>query len=575
MSSPPRPSLPRGPVLRAASWAGAVTLAGLVSLYVAAAAVVDAAFVEERLSRGLSSDLPGASVEVGAVRLLPHRLGLAVRSLRIEAGAAPGGSDSSSGPRGGWTLSVPRLTITGIEASSLPGASLSAGQLRLEAPRLARDAPSGSSSAPREPGIAPADSSPPGGETSAPRGRVHVERVRITGATLDLSAVAPASFVTGVANGLDLDLRDLSLAGGRPPDADALVASMTRLRVPSYRARSSDARSFFRVEGIEVDVESGAARIDEVGLLATTPAVPPPFRAERGETAEDTTALTLDGLAVAGMTVDTAGSRSSLRARSVEIDSFRVAVVDGVVPDTSVARARLLTPVQRTRNLGWPAGHLDTVSFRHGRVRYTERRVGHQESGTVLFDRIEGSVRLLPFGPRPPDDEASGGREDGAPGTVSLEARGRIARAAPLWIWISIPDRRQGLFFDASGGVAALDLQELNSIFRPIEGIRIQSGRLDSLRFRLRVRSGEATGEVVPVYDDLSISLEDPRAGGRGLDERLRSLVLGLRLNARNHPDDGSDFRTGSVEYVASPGQTFPSFLWQALLTGLQDAAGM
>lgn len=514
---------------RVATWAGVIALFGVLALYVAAGAVVDPALVEARLSRALPGDLEEASVHVGSVRPLPLRLGVSVRSLRIDAGASPAGLPSRPPRRQGrdWTLVVPRLEITGIGLSTLAG-----------------------------------------GET------IRLGRVRITDATLDLSALFPASFPAGVANGIDLDLRDLSLDGGAP-DVGTLLPFLSRIDVPSYRARSPDGRTLFRLRGLDADLRSGGARLEEMSLVHAEPAVPPRFLRRPGRTLQDTTSVTLTGLALDGLAVGTEGGGGSLGARSLAIDSFRVHVVDGVVPDTSTERGLPLTPVQRLREFGGPSGRVDSVRFGHGRVRYTERRVGHTGAGIVLFDRIEGTIRPLPLGsPSVPAGDSSGRAEE-ARGPVRVAVSGRLAGSTATWLEMTFPDRREGLRFDASGAVAALDLTELNSVFRPTEGIHIRSGRLDSLRFRLRVRDGRAEGRLVPVYDDLGISLEDPRGGGTGLDEHFETFVLGLRLNTRNQPGDADDFRVGSIDVAASPGQTFPSFLWQALLGGLRDAAGV
>ena len=513
---------------RVATWAGTIALVGVLALYAAAGVVVDRALVEERLSRALPGNLEEASVHVGSVRPLPLRLGVSVRSLRIDVGATPTDPRSRPPRRRGWTLVVPRVDITGIGLSTLAG-----------------------------------------GET------IRLGRVRITDATLDLSALFPASFPAGVANGVDLDLRDLSLEAGGVREVGTLLPFLSRISVPSYRARSPDGRTHFRLQGLEADLRTGGARLEEMGLVHTEPAVPPRLLPRPGRTLRDTTSVTLAGLVADGLFVGTEGGGGSLGARSLAIDSFRVHVVDGVVPDTSTDRGLPVTPVQRLREFGGPSGRVDSVRFDHGRVRFTVRRVGYRGSGAVLFDRIEGTIRPLPYGsPSAPAGDSSGRAEE-ARGPVRVAVRGRLAGSASAWLEMTFPDRREGLRFDASGAVAALDLTELNSIFRPTEGIHIRSGRLASLRFRLRVRDGRAEGRLVPVYDDLGISLEDPRRGGTGLDEHFETFVLGLRLNARNQPGDADDFRVGSIDVAASPGQTFPSFLWQALLGGLRDAAGV
>lgn len=521
MKPPSMPSDGSRPLVRGVAWAGALSLALVLLVYAGTEAVVDRAFVEERLSSSLPGRMSDASVEVGAVSPLPHRLGLSVRALRVGAGSPSSAAEGGAG----WSLLVPRLTITGLWGSALVGGD-----------------------------------------------DLHAGHVRVTGATADLTRLAGASYPAGVANGIDIELREVQLTGEGPPDLPSLLASLSRLDVPSYRARSANGRSLFLVRDLEADLRSGEARLGAARLLTTSPAGPPNFRPEGERTLEDTTAIAVDGLAGRGLTVaGTGGERTYLRGRRVAIDSFRVTVVDGILRDTSAERGRPRTPVQRLRQHDGAAGRLDTLSFTRGRVRYTERRPGQLGTGTIVFDRIDGSVRPFPFGlarASPPDT-------GGASAPVRLDVRGRIAGAAPLWLTLTFPDRRRGLTFDAVGTVSALDLRSLNSIFRPTGGIEIEEGRLDSLRLRMQADDGTARGEVVPVYRGLGISLVDPRGGGTGLAEHFRSFVLGLQLNTRNVPAEGDAFRTGSIEHRAAPGETFPAYFWNALLAGLQDAAGV
>lgn len=531
-------------------------MAAGVAVYLVADAVVDRSFVERRLSRGLAGAFPSVSATAGEVRVLPLRFGVAVDSLRLAVrDGVP--SDPSPGAAAGpaWVLSAPRATLTGVGIAALLRGELAARELRLVAPRLHRLE-----------GPVPDRGRPDRARRDAPSSAdVRLDRVRVVGATVDLSAVLPSAPLAGVANGADLELRDLSVGGGTaaPP---ALLGALSRLRVASYRARETNGGASLRMAGFELDLAAREARVDGVRYRSIGPAAPGVDRGGRGRVAEDTVEVALDRPRANGVTVDTGSAPPSLGARTLTVDSVRVRVVDGVVPGTSPERGPPRTPVQRLRSLGFLTGRVDSLHVREGRVRYLERRRRRPEPGTVLFDRIEARSRPFLFGPAPAVP-----RRD----TVRFSLSGRVAEAAPFWLTVRVPDRPEGFTFDVDGRLTSLDLPALNTMFRPTEGIHLQSGRLDSLRFRLRTRNGRAAGRVIPVYDGLDLTLEDPRTGGRGLDERVKSFLAGLRLNARNDPADGDDFRAGEIEHSASPGETFPAFLWKALLSGLRDVAGV
>lgn len=312
------------------------------------------------------------------------------------------------------------------------------------------------------------------------------------------------------------------------------------------------------------DLSAAALRMEAPRLLVPAAAGGGSRRSYRGA-AEDTFALAASGVELVGLAVRLAEGRTRMVARSLVVDSLIVDVSESVVRDTSPDRGPPVTPVQRLARDSGLFGRIDSLRVRAGRVRYTQRRSGQPGAGEIVFDRIEVRAGPLPLG----------GRSTPGSDTVRVIARGRVARQAPVWIAASFSARSAGFSFEARGGLTALDLTALNGMFRPVEGIHIESGRLDSLTFRMRVREGRAEGRVEPVYDSLSLTLEDPRDGGTGLDEHVRSIVLGFRLNARNQPADGDDFRTGAIEHRVSPGETFLAFLWRALLSGLRDVAGV
>lgn len=554
----------RGRLATAAGWCAAVLVVVLAALYGVAAVVLDPAFVSERVSRTLGPGIGPGSVEVGGVRLLPHRFGASVTSLRIESGPRPEdrARTAAEGP-GGWALSVPRLTVTGVSLPSLFGGSLSAARARAVAPRLTRSSratglrggPEGAA-VPRRPREGDHEVRPP----------ISVEQVVISEATLDLAVLGLPWPLAGVANGVDLELRNVVLepASGTPGRP---LSSVARAHVPSYRSRGPEGRSHLRLEGLHLDPPSGRGSAGRVQFRAVGPAVPAATLRELGIAARDTTRIRAAGVEIRGLAVDTAVSRPRVLAQSLHLDTLSVLVSNGATPDAAPERRPPRTPVQHLRDLLAVGGRIDTVSFRNGRVRYRKRRLDRSRSGgTLTFEGVEGSVRPLPFGPSPPSSR---------PEAVRVAVDGRVGGSGPLRVRARFPDRPDVYSFRVSGGVADLHLPTLNSMFRPVEGLHIRGGHLDSLRFRMRVENGFAEGEVVPVYDQLDLSVEDPSAGGTGLDEHLRTFLMGLRLNARNQPADGDDFRTGDIRHRASPEEGFPSFLWRALLGGLRDVAGV
>lgn len=108
----------------------------------------------------------------------------------------------------------------------------------------------------------------------------------------------------------------------------------------------------------------------------------------------------------------------------------------------------------------------------------------------------------------------------------------------------------------------------------PIEGVEVRGGRLDSLTFSVRVDRGRARGRAVPHYRGLSLSLEDPSSGRRGVMEWARGLLVDLELNADNLPSEGEGFRSATIDLRAEPGTTLWEYLRDCLSQGLKRVTG-
>lgn len=375
------------------------------------------------------------------------------------------------------------------------------------------------------------------GDTARPGGRgvvVAVPRLRVTG------------------------LAPWSLLGGAPP-LETLSLEAPRLSVRSGGTRRGSGLRI-AIDGLDARFVDGHARAGRVRILHVEPERP-------GARLRDTTEVSLVDLSLHGLRIDggdPSGGRTVVTARLLSVDSVGARVVDVVSGAPSPGRAGARTPVQRLAALPGRA-RIDSAVVRDGRILYRERRPGLRRAGELLFDRLALTAAPLPIG--------SG--VEGPADSVVMEARARVNAAAPLWITTRFPPGDEEFAFSASGGARGLSLPALNSIFRPLDGVTIQDGRLDTLAFDYRIRGRRARGGLSVVYAGLAVGFEDPETGGRGIAEHLRGFLAGLELNRENLPREGEAYRTGEIAVELEPDDTFFKALWLAVRSGLMDVAGL
>ena len=126
------------------------------------------------------------------------------------------------------------------------------------------------------------------------------------------------------------------------------------------------------------------------------------------------------------------------------------------------------------------------------------------------------------------------------------------------------------------GRVGAMSLSRLNSLTVPLQGVEIQDGRLEGLRFDITVEGPAAGGTVWVAYRDLDVQIVDSRTGEGGLLDDIKSFVANtFALRDENLPEtDGEDgAEPGVVEYYVRPADPFFTRVWAPIRSGLMGVA--
>ncbi|MFW6089476.1 MAG: hypothetical protein ACODAB_06975 [Gemmatimonadota bacterium] len=249
-------------------------------------------------------------------------------------------------------------------------------------------------------------------------------------------------------------------------------------------------------------------------------------------------------------------SRDGLAARAVQIDSVDIDVLTNRrIPGGS---ADPWLPHELVRSFD---GRLDVDSvIVRGRIEYRdlpEREV--TEAGTISFDDVEGRITGI-------------SNSAGAP-PMLVDATLRLF-GAPAEIRIELPLDDERFAMRSRGRVGAIDLTRLNSLTIPLEGIEIQGGRLEGLRYDFTVDGLIAGGTVWAAYRGLDVQMVDSRTGEGGLIADLKSFVANtFMVRGDNMPGEADDdgVRPGAVEHVARADASFFTRLWAPVRSGLMS----
>jgi hypothetical protein len=204
---------------------------------------------------------------------------------------------------------------------------------------------------------------------------------------------------------------------------------------------------------------------------------------------------------------------------------------------------------------------IERFRITHARIRYGERRAVGAAPGWLTFGEVEATAH-------PIANQASPGT------TILLEAQGKLMDAGILKLSMSIPITSNAFSLHYSGSLSEMDLTRLNGFLEQAEYTRIKSGSARAVAFDVEVRDGHATGRLVAVYHGLQVAVLDKKTGTEtGVLNRLESFLSNaFRIRNSSRADDPASLKPAEIEYDRGPRDTFFSFVWFAVRSGVFHA---
>ncbi len=534
------------------TWGVVALVALTIGAEIAAHAIVNSGFIQERLGSRLG---PRFAVRVRSVGFSLVRGSLDLRGLDVRR------ADTASSPAGvGPRLRVAHLDMRGLDRMALLlGHSLSMSRLELDdASLLVRAHALTRSTRSRMPPQERLGRSLPRVEI----GEVVLRRARLVLARDDGSALDSVSGLSGRFS----DVRTGS--SGRIQDGRVLFSRDVQLRVPTIHHETADGLYALDVDSLRLATGDSTLRVVRARW---GPTVSQAEYARRLSRRRDYLDLSADSLAARHVDfASLVSSEHGIQAGLVRAAKVRVLVWDDkslpAGPDT--AHHRL--PDGWLRSVGPPLA-LDTVVMESGSITYQETPEGGDSFGSVSFGQVHGTVLHLLNGRAGALRRAAGADSAASPGPTVLDASARLLGKSPMRVTVSGDLTGHSLSLHLRGGLGAMSAAALDSATVPLAGIHITSGRIDTVAFDYRMGDSAATGTVRLLYDSLGVQRVRPGETSPGLLQRIATSVMDRRIRHSNPEEPGGEPRVGRVGHLRGPHETFWAYLWRALRSGILD----
>ena len=206
---------------------------------------------------------------------------------------------------------------------------------------------------------------------------------------------------------------------------------------------------------------------------------------------------------------------------------------------------------------------VDSVSVIGGKITYREHAVGHPDVGTMTWEQLRAEItdiRTVSTGGKPVPP-------------VVIQASALLLGQGRLDTRIEIPLTATRFDMKYSGSLGPMSLLALNQFATKVTGARVTSGEVRSVKFAVVVRNGRSTGQVVPVYRDFKIVLEDK--DGSFIKKTGLSIASffanTFKVRSDNPGDPDEQPRAGRIDLPYDPTASLPKVFWFALRQGLNQ----
>jgi len=201
---------------------------------------------------------------------------------------------------------------------------------------------------------------------------------------------------------------------------------------------------------------------------------------------------------------------------------------------------------------------VNSLVIANGDLRYGERVVAGADPGVLTFETVNMSVENL---------------SNRGQAAILLKAQGNLMNAGVLKVLMTIPFALPDFSLHYSGSLSAMNLIPLDAFLDIAEHIRIKSGRVQEVTFKIDVTAGRANGYVRAIYQDLKVAVLDKQTGTeKGLDNRFASFLANtFKIRNSNVPDASGKLKEGEVDYTRRPTDGFLKIAWAALRSGVLD----
>lgn len=327
------------------------------------------------------------------------------------------------------------------------------------------------------------------------------------------------------------------------------------ISLEAFRNRFAQGSQLLQADSLYLDSQTGIVSLGQIALL---PQYPMEEFAAKSPGHTDWTRITTGKI-----TLYRWNMQRLMQDRFLEADSI---VLRGA--EIASFKNRQIKQPQRVKRLFYQSVQQFPLRFAVHRVNLKDIGVDYFElspkgntPGKISFNRLNGRFYDL-------TNVVTGEQTH-----YTLKAQGRLMDRGLMQATFRLPIASTDDHFGVEGRLSPMSITDLNPMIEPLTKIKVISGEVEALNFRIIGNSKQSQMDMVFLYKDLKVRLLKEKDGEVQVRSFLTNLANGILLIENNPNARGERKVEATAERDIYRSQF--NYLWRSLLAGLKKTIGL
>ncbi len=391
---------------------------------------------------------------------------------------------------------------------------------------------------------------------------VSVETIRLTDIQFKFSKKTDSAVNETVLKNLNVQVSDILIDSLSQFDSTRFYHTRAiDVDVPGFRYETPD--SFYYVSFDRLQVATLYQQVKLTGLKYAPRMSKEEFY-KRKQQAKDMAVIAFPMIRLENIDLQRFVRNQKIYAGSLHIDSGTVAISNDLRYPKHPTNKIGKSPHQLLLKLKQPI-KIDSLLVNNVDISYAEVSRKYKKEGKITFDRASGVIRNVT------NDSLALLQNK----TMVADLTSYMMNTGKLDVVFTFDLLDKQGAYTYKGRLGPMDGKPLNRIVTPLLNAEVARANIKGVSFDVRADDYRSRGSLNFDYDNMRLNLLTTDEDGKKASNKVVSFLANSFIINDSNPDANGKYHTGSINYVRPQTYSFFKTLWQSLLQGIKECAGI